>query len=273
LRLPAVPPFDGERLLAFYAARAVPGVEEVADGTYVRSLRLAHGAGVAALTPHGDHVEAEFDLDDHRDAAQAAEVARALFDLDTDPAPVAARLGEDPALAPLVAAAPGRRVPGAAGGAELAIRALLGQQVSVAAARTHAARLAAAHGEPLARPRGSVTRLFPDPAALRQAEIGAPAARRRSFAALIEALEADPAIVEDDDALLALPGIGPWTIAYIAMRARHDPDAFMPTDLGVKHGLAALGIDAARAERWRPYRAYATMHLWAAGQPRRRDAP
>jgi AraC family transcriptional regulator of adaptative response / DNA-3-methyladenine glycosylase II len=263
LRLNLRAPFDGDGLLAFYAARAVPGVEEVTDGAYVRAVRLAHGLGVLSLAPSSDHVEATLDLDDARDRDEAVRVARALFDLDAEPAAIAARLSEDPALAPVVRAAPGRRVPGAADGTELAVRALLGQQVSVAAARTHAARLVAAHGEPLARPRGAVTHAFPRAAALLDAEIGAPAARRRSFAALTAALAEDPSVVDDDERLLALPGIGPWTVSYIAMRVRHDTDAFMPTDLGVKRGLAALGLDAARAERWRPYRAYACMHLWA----------
>jgi AraC family transcriptional regulator, regulatory protein of adaptative response / DNA-3-methyladenine glycosylase II len=264
------PPLDGAGLLAFFAARAVPGVEEVVDGAYRRSLRLAHGGGVVELRPGAEHVDATLSLDDERDRDEAVRRCRVLLDLDRDPGPVAERLGADPALAPLVRAAPGRRVPGAADGAELAVRALIGQQISVAAARTLAGRLVAAHGEPLRTPVGSVTHVFPTAAALAEADLAAPESRRRALRALTAALAEDPSLLRDRERLLALPGIGPWTVAYIAMRALHDPDAFMPTDLGVRHGLERLGLDgspraaAAAAERWRPYRAYAVVHLWSA---------
>ena len=165
-------------------------------------------------------------------------------------------------------------------GHELAVRAVLGQQVSLAGAATLAGRLVAAHGQPLERPLGAVTHVFPPAAALAEADparLAMPAARGRALHRLVEALAAGE-IVLDAGAdreqarrrLLALPGIGPWTSAYVAMRALRDPDAFLPTDLGVRRALEQLGLDgrppaAERlAERWRPYRAYAVQHLWAA---------
>jgi AraC family transcriptional regulator, regulatory protein of adaptative response / DNA-3-methyladenine glycosylase II len=264
------PPLDGAGLLAFFAARAVPGVEEVVDGAYRRSLRLARGAGVVELRPGSERVEAKLTLDDERDRDEAIQRGRVLLDLDRDPGPVAERLGADPALAPLVRAAPGRRVPGTADGAELAVRALIGQQISVPAARTLAGRLVVAHGEPLRAPVGSVTHVFPTAAALAEADLAAPESRRRALRVLARALAEDPALIEDRERLLALPGIGPWTVSYVAMRALRDADAFLATDLGVRHGLERLGLDGspraaeAAAERWRPYRAYAVVHLWSA---------
>jgi AraC family transcriptional regulator of adaptative response / DNA-3-methyladenine glycosylase II len=170
-------------------------------------------------------------------------------------------------------------VPGHVDAHELAIRAVLGQQVSVAGARTLAARLVAAYGEPLERPLGGVTRLFPAPAALADADpehLAMPAARRAAVLGLARALAAGDVVLDagvDRDtalgALMALPGIGPWSATYVAMRALRDPDAFLASDLGVRHALERLGQDGrppaalALAERWRPYRAYALAHLWA----------
>jgi len=276
LRLTFATPLDGAGLLAFFALRAVPGIEEVRDGTYRRSLGLPHGAGVVALTPRAAHVEATIAVDDPRDHDAAIARCRVLLDLDADPAAIDERLARDRVLAPLVQATPGVRVPGAADAAELAVRALLGQQISVAAARTHAARLVLAHGEPLRAPAGTVTHVFPTAAALVDAELAAPESRRRALRTLAAALASGDVRLErpgDEAALLALPGIGPWTASYVAMRALRDSDAFMPTDLGVRHGLERLGRDGgpkaatALAERWRPYRAYATMHLWGALRP------
>jgi AraC family transcriptional regulator of adaptative response / DNA-3-methyladenine glycosylase II len=250
--LPAREPFDGAALLAFLAARAVAGVEEVTGGAYRRSLRLAHGAGVAELAAERGGVRASLDLDEPRDEPQALAQLSALLDLDAPALEIAAVLGRDPVLG----FTPGRRVPGAVDGYELAVRAVLGQQVTVRAANTHAARLVAAAGEPLARPRGSVTHVFPAPEAIAAAPDSAFAmpARRR---ATLRALAGAPL-----DDLISLPGIGPWTQAYVAMRALRDRDAWLPTDLGVRHALAALGHDG-DAERWRPFRAYAVMELWA----------
>jgi AraC family transcriptional regulator of adaptative response / DNA-3-methyladenine glycosylase II len=251
VRLSHHPALDARALLPFLAARAVPGVEEVTDGVYRRSL--ADGS-ILTLSPAAGHV----DVTGERGAA------RAILRLDADPEAIAAHLGGDPLLGPLVRAAPGRRIPGHPDRAELAVRALLGQQVSVAAARTLAGRLVAAVGEPLARPHGRVTHRFPTPAALAALDpqdLPMPRARGRALVGMAAAFAAGAPFGE------RLPGVGPWTTAYVALRSGDD-DAFLPTDLGVKHGLAALGADprraAALAEPWRPYRGYAVAHLWAA---------
>ena len=285
LRLPYRAPLDGEDLVAFLGLRAVTGVEEVHDGAYRRSLSLPHGTGVVELRPADGHVHARYWLSDLRDLGAAMQRSRALLDLDSDPLSVAEVLGAEPLLAELVRAQPGRRVPGAVDGHELAIRAVLGQQVSLRGAATLAGRLTVAHGEPLARPLGAVTHVFPSVTALADvdpAQLAMPVARRRALLALVGAL-ADGELVIDAGAerararrqLLALPGIGPWTAEYIAMRALRDPDAFIPGDLGVRHALERLGhagepaAATMLAERWRPYRAYAVQHLWASLPPAR----
>jgi AraC family transcriptional regulator, regulatory protein of adaptative response / DNA-3-methyladenine glycosylase II len=267
-------------LVRFFAARAVPGVEAVNDDVYCRSLRLEHGSGVVALRPGAQDVEATFLLEDRGDLDEAVAATRRLLDLDTDPRPIIDALGGDELIGKLVRDAPGRRVPGVVEPNELAIRAVLGQQVSLAGAATLAARLVKAYGEPLEAPVGAVTHLFPSAAALARADpdqLAMPWSRRRALIGLATALAdgdvvLDPGVAAHDEIearLLALPGIGPWTVAYIAMRALRDADAFMPTDLGVRHGLERLGRDgrpagaSAVAEGWRPYRAYATQHLWA----------
>jgi AraC family transcriptional regulator, regulatory protein of adaptative response / DNA-3-methyladenine glycosylase II len=265
VRLAFREPLDAEALITFFARRAVPGVEEVVEGAYRRSVRLPHGAGVLELSPD---VEAQFWLDDERDTDAAVAHCRALFDLDSDPAPIAAHLGIDPLIGELVRAAPGRRVPGSVDGTEIAVRAVLGQQVSLAGAATLAGRLVQMYGEPLARPLGGITHLFPTAEALAGASpesLPMPASRRTALLGLTRALANGEIELGRD--LLALPGIGPWTVSYIEMRALRDPDAFMPTDLGVRRGLERLGQDPGAAtelaEPWRPYRAYAMQHLWA----------
>ena len=266
-RLPVRHPFDGDGLLDFLGRRAVPGVEERVDGTFRRSLRLVHGAGVVELTPTGAGVDARFDLDDERDRPAAVAKARRLLDLDAEPDAVDSALGGDPALGPLVRRHPGRRSPGTVDGAELAVRAVLGQQVSVAGARALAGRLVQAAGEPLRRPVGGVTHLFPTTAALAELDLPMPASRARALRALAAArvpLDPDADRQESVARLLALPGIGPWTAAYVAMRALGDPDVFLAGDLGVRHGLDRLGATVADADRWRPWRSYATHLLWAA---------
>ena len=313
LRLAYREPLDWGRLLGFLRLRAVPGVEEVVGDSYRRTLRLPHGHGVVALAPVNGHIECRLRLADLRDLTAAVQRCRRLLDLDADPAAPTEVLGGDPLLGPLVRAAPGLRLPGAVDGAELAVRAILGQQVSVLAARTAAARLTLALGEPLrlswcrsdvidgpplaiwgtAHPApptpSTLTHLFPTPAAIAGADPHAtgdgfrmPARRRETLHALARLLaEGELAIDPGSDRaevrarLLALPGIGPWTADYIAMRALCDPDAFLPTDLGVRRALERLGRsdpllcdgcsprDTARlAERWRPWRAYALQHLW-----------
>jgi AraC family transcriptional regulator of adaptative response / DNA-3-methyladenine glycosylase II len=279
LQLPLRPPFEGVALVDFLARRAVPGVEDVAGRGYRRSLDLAHGAGVVELVPAGASMQANYWLSDRRDLDTAVAASRALFDLDADPRVVVDALGDDPVIGPLVTAAPGRRVPGHVDAHELAVRAVLGQQVSLAGARTLTARLVEAHGERLARPIGTITHLFPSAAALTAADpetFPMPAARRRALQGLTGALATgrlvlDPTLDRSGvrEQLLALPGIGPWTVEYIAMRALRDRDAFLATDLGLRHALRRLGLDerpaaALRlAEQWRPYRAYAQQHLWA----------
>jgi AraC family transcriptional regulator of adaptative response / DNA-3-methyladenine glycosylase II len=296
LRLRHRAPLDAGGLLAFLGTRAVPGVEAwdpAGGGTYRRVLALPHGAGVATLAPGdsraGDHVRCELRLGDLRDLAAAVQRCRRLLDLDADPVAVDDALASDPLLAPLVHAAPGRRVPGAVDGAELAVRAVLGQQVSVAGARTLAGRLTAALGEPLpealadgeraapaepppgAPAGGRLTHAFPTAAALAAADpAGLPLTRARAHAltslcgAVADgSLALDPGADRDAtrERLLRLPGIGPWTAEYVAMRALGDPDAFPATDLGVRKALDRLGA-AAAPERWRPWRAYAVQHLW-----------
>jgi len=274
------PPLQAQALLDWLAARAVPGVEKVEGARYRRSLRLTRGAGVVEVELGGDAVSCRLWLDDERDAGAAVERVRRLLDLDADPDAVAAVLGRDPLLGPLVAAMPGLRVPGAVDGTELAVRAVLGQQVSVAAARTAAARLTDAHGERVAQPQGGVVALFPSAATLAAvdpASLPMPRSRATALVGLCGALASgelrlDPAADRDEAlaALLALPGIGPWTGGYVAMRALGDPDVFLVEDLGVRHGLGRIGgptgLREARelAAGWAPWRSYASQYLWQA---------
>jgi AraC family transcriptional regulator of adaptative response / DNA-3-methyladenine glycosylase II len=283
LRLPYRSPLDGKGLTQFLGLRVVPGVEEVQGGAYRRSLRLPHGAGAVELRPLDGYVHARYWLADLRDLAAAMQRSRALLDLDSDPFSVTEALGDDALIGALVRQAPGRRVAGHVDPHELAIRAVLGQQVSLRGASTLAGRLVASYGKPLERPLGAVTHTFPSVEALVDADpdsLAMPLARRRGLLALARALARNELVLDAgadrEDArrrLLALPGIGPWTTEYIAMRALRDPDAFLPSDLGVRHALEQLGHDGRPAaaerlaERWRPYRAYAVQHLWASLDP------
>jgi AraC family transcriptional regulator of adaptative response / DNA-3-methyladenine glycosylase II len=273
-------PFDGEELLAFLGARALPGVEAVGPGWYERSLSLPHGAGVVRVELTGrpaGYVPCTFSLADARDLAPAIERTRRLLDADCDPVAVADELAGDALLAPLVRRRPGLRVPGHVDGAELAARAVLGQQISVAGARTLATRLVAAYGEPLGLAGGhAVTTLFPTAATLAEIapeSIAMPRARGRALVGLAAALRDGEVVLdrsadreETRAALLAVPGIGPWTAGYVAFRMLGDPDVFLPTDIGVRNAAAVLGIAdvATRSERWRPWRSYALIHLWSA---------
>jgi AraC family transcriptional regulator of adaptative response / DNA-3-methyladenine glycosylase II len=255
----------------------VPGVEEVRDGAYRRTLRLPCGPGVAELTPLIDAIDCRLMLSDPRDEAQAIAQCRWLLDLDAEPRAIDEHLARDPALRPLIRRAPGRRVPRSVDGAEFAVRAVLGQQVSTAAARTLAARLVTEFGEPVCDPRGGLTHLFPIPAGLIEAKPAMPASRRRTLHALLDSLVSGRLNLDPDAdrrharaVLEELSGIGPWTSEVIAMRALGDPDAFPATDLGVRRGAAALGLPVAasaltaRAGAWRPWRAYAVQYLWSA---------
>ena len=279
LRLPHRSPFHAAGLLRFLAERAVPGVEEVDDTTYRRSLTLPHGSGIAELTAQAGHVRCTLRLADVRDLAAAVSRCRAAFDLDADPAAVDAVLERDGLLAEAVRSAPGRRVPGTVDGAELAMRAVLGQQISVQAARSIAGRLVAALGDPLSESQGGVRHAFPSAAAVAAADptlLPMPAARRKTLQMLASAL-AEGRITPDAGAdrdemrrrLLDIPGIGDWTASYVLMRAAADTDAFPAGDHGLLQAFARLGrpVDAGRAaelaEPWRPWRAYAAQHLWA----------
>lgn len=283
IRLRFQPPLDGAGLLEFFARRAISGIEEPLPGGHRRSLRLAHGAGVLELNLKQRRVAARYWLEDERDREEAVARTRAMLDLDAAPHDVLAALGGDELVGPLVRANPGLRVPRSADANELSVRAVLGQQVSLAGAATLAARLVAAYGEPLTQPVGAVTHLFPSPAALAEADparLAMPAGRKRALYALSSALAsgrlqlapgADRDLVRTR--LLALPGVGPWTADYVAMRALGDRDVFLASDLGIKRALAAMGHDERPAaigrfaERWRPYRAYAFQHLLAATIP------
>ncbi|HEX6471037.1 MAG TPA: AlkA N-terminal domain-containing protein [Streptosporangiaceae bacterium] len=281
LRLPFRAPLCPDNLFGHLAATAVPGVEEWRDGAYRRTLRLPHGPGIAALRPLPDYISCQLTLTDLRDLSTAISRCRWLLDLDADPIAVDELLRGDPLLAPLVGKTPGRRVPRTADAAEFAVRAVIGQQVSTAAARTHTGRLVAALGEPIPDPGGGLTHLFPEPttlATLDPATLAFPRARRTTITTLIATLaagEVDLSPGADWDLvrarLAALPGIGPWTVETIAMRALGDPDAFPATDLGVRLAARALGLPATpssltrHADAWRPWRAYAVQHLWATG--------
>ncbi len=279
LRLPFRAPLHPDNLFGHLAATAVPGVEEWRDGAYRRTLRLPYGHGIVALTPRPDHIACRLALSDPRDLTVAISRCRRLLDLDADPVAVDDQLRTDPVLAPLVDKAPGRRVPRTVDPAEFAVRAVLGQQVSTAAARTHAARLVTAHGTPVDDPEGGLTHLFPSPEALADVDPGTlamPRTRRTTFTTLVRRLaDGDLSLGAGSDwpetraQLLALPGFGPWTADVIAMRALGDPDAFLPTDLGIRRAAQELGLPStpaaltARAATWRPWRAYAVQYLWA----------
>jgi AraC family transcriptional regulator of adaptative response / DNA-3-methyladenine glycosylase II len=277
LRLPFRQPMCPDNLFGHLAATAVDGIEEVRGITYRRTLDLAHGPGVVELTPAPDHIVCRARLTDLRDLTTTISRCRWLLDLDADPTAIDAQLGSDRALGPVIAKAPGRRVPRCVDGPELAVRAVLGQQVSTAAARTHAARLVARHGQPVRDPGGGLTHVFPTPDALVGADASLPASRRHTLATLVEALSdrtlsLGPGCDRDEalSVLAAMPGIGPWTAQIIAMRALGDPDAFPASDLGARRGAQALGIPSTPAALsqyaapWRPWRAYAVQYLWAA---------
>lgn len=283
LRLPHRLPLHAGSLFDFLGARAIPGIEEYDGHTYRRSLRLPHNSGVVELRYDHDHITCLLRLDDVRDLAAAVQRCRRLLDLDADPIAIDEALGADPFIRPLVRRAPGRRIPRAVDGFELVVRAVVGQQVSVKGARTLLARIVARFGKPLDAPDGGLTHTFPDPDALADADlsnIGLTSRRRATIADLAAAIASgavaiDPGADREETrvALLAIPGVGRWTASYIALRALGDPDAFMPTDLGIRRALVRLGVDGDHAsitERWRPWRGYAMQHLWEPFAPDRR---
>jgi len=286
LKLRYRPPYDWDAMLAFLAARAIPGLELVEEGAYARVVEIdgALGSVRAAQTPGENALQVQVRFP--RLSALPAIIARVrrVFDLAADPQAINEHLAKDPALAPLVAARPGLRAPGGWDGFELAVRAVLGQQVTVGAAIGLAGKLVEAYGDPVAV---SVTgdarlnRAFPRPEKLASGDLALPpmpGARRKALAGLAAAVAADPGLLglgrSLEDAVVqlkALPGVGEWTAQYIALRGMREPDAFPAADVGLMRALAdAEGVRPTaaelleRAERWRPWRAYAAQHLWTA---------
>jgi AraC family transcriptional regulator of adaptative response / DNA-3-methyladenine glycosylase II len=279
LLLPYRPPLDWEAMLEFLSGRCTAGVEQVEAGAYRRTVRIGKRVGWVSVTAEPARPALRVEVSSSLSAARRPLEARlrALFDLDLDPAAVAAALGRDRLLAPSVRRNPGLRVNGAFDAFEAAVRVVLGQQVSVRAATTVAGRLAAALGEQVETPFPGLERLAPTHGAVtsagedRIARVGMPGARARTLLALAGVIASGDLVLERGsdpdlvrDRMLALPGVGPWTASLVAMRALGAPDAFPGGDLGV---LRALGVKSAReaearAEAWRPWRAYAAMHLW-----------
>ncbi|GJE15402.1 DNA-3-methyladenine glycosylase family protein [Methylobacterium marchantiae] len=288
ITLPYTPPYDWPAILAYLGGRAIPGVEVVTGNAYTRTVFLGGRHGTVSVAPGvGDALVATIDHPDRQVVPQVLARLRPMFDLDADPIVIAAALSRDPHLARLVAERPGLRVPGAWDGFEIAVRAILGQQVSVGAATRLAGRLVSAFGEPVkpARAEAGLTHLFPTPDRLREVDVaaalGMPGARGRAISAL--AAEAcahpdlfgrgrglDPAVT----ALKALSGIGEWTAQYIALRILREPDALPSSDLALLRSLdtgegrPTSAQLLARAEAWRPWRAYAAVHLWASDAAR-----
>lgn len=286
IALPYSPPYDWPAMLGFLAARAIQGVEAVAAGCYRRSIRIEGIPGLVAVRPAPGGkpaLLATITLPEIGALPTVVARLRRIFDLGADVATITRHLAADPRLAPHVESRPGLRVPGAWDGFELAVRAILGQQISVVAATRLAGKLVAAFGEPFdtGTPGDAVCHLFPTPARLADADVaaalGMPRARGAAISALARTAAANPGLFdrgrsleEAIERLCRLPGIGAWTAHYIAMRALREADAFPSSDIGV---LRALEVSGARptpaqaliaAERWRPWRAYATLHLWAA---------
>ena len=281
LRLALRTPWHVGGLFGHLAATAIPGVESWSNGVYWRTLRLVHGGGVVGLTPHDDHVSCRLELDDLRDLTAAVSRCRSLLDLDADPVAIDEALSGDRTMRKLITQGSGRRIPGTVDAEEWAIRVVLGQQVSTLAARTHAARLVTALGEPLARPYESLTHRFPVAAAIAAAPdelLKMPAHRRntvRTVARQIADGQLDLSPGSDRDQarvqLHSIAGVGEWTVGQILLRGLGDPDAFFSSDLGVLGAARDLGIaNSARelelaSQRWRPWRGYAAQYLWGHG--------
>lgn len=282
------PPYDWEAILSFLRARAIPGIEAVSGMRYARTIAIGDGRGLLTVEPaEGNCLRVTVRSPDLRNLPAIIARARRVFDLAADPVAIGAHLSRDPLLAPRVAARPGLRVPGAWDGFELAVRAILGQQITVAAATKLAGKLVSAYGEKIADPAAldlGLTHVFPTPqqlAAVDLAALAMPRARRTALAALAAAVAADPQIFgprrsleEAIRQLRSLAGIGEWTAQYIAMRELREPDAFPAADIGLLRAMSAgSGVRPspaallAHAEQWRPWRAYAALHLWASETP------
>ncbi|HEY1432848.1 MAG TPA: AlkA N-terminal domain-containing protein, partial [Stellaceae bacterium] len=286
-------PYDWEIMLSFLRARAIPGIEAVSSSQYARTIAIGDERGILVVEPApGNCLRTTVRFPNLKCLPAIIARVRRVFDLAADPLAIGAHLSQDPMLAPLVAARPGLRVPGAWDGFELAVRAILGQQITVAAAAKLAGKLVRAYGEiiddPAALDRQHVgwglTHVFPTPRQLAGtdlAALGMPKARRIALSSLAAAVVADPLIFgprrsleEAITQLRSLAGVGEWTAQYIAMRELREPDAFPAADIGLLRALSdGNGVRPspaellARAERWRPWRAYAALHLWAS-EPR-----
>ena len=286
VRLAYRPPYDWDAMLSFLSARAIPGVEIVSENIYRRSIAIGNASGVISVTPADkNRVNVSVRFPDMAALPQIIARVRRVFDLAADPDTIGAHLSLDPLLAPLVSVRPGLRVPGAWDGFELAVRAIFGQQITVPAATKLLGKLVQAHGMRLPaamKDNEGLRHLFPAPTRLAKAdlaELGMPGARAIAVTSLARSISADPAIfsrgadLETAIAKLrALPGIGEWTAQYIAMRELREPDAFPAADIGLMRAMASADGRRpspaellSRAERWRPWRAYAALHLWAAG--------
>lgn len=275
LELALRPPFQGAALLDWFAPRAIEGVERVDGRTYARVLNLPHGVGAVELTLHDERVSAELELTDLRDLAPAVQRCRRLLDLDADPAAIDEALSADPLLARLVQEAPGMRLPGQVDGFEMVMRAIVGQQVSVAGARTILGRVARSRGTEVdleLAHRHGLTHAFATAESVAEAapeEFSMPRGRAAAILAVAHAvasgdLDLHPGADREAarEQLLAIRGIGPWTADYVRMRALGDPDVLLDTDLVLRRVLARENLDRTRTERWRPWRSYASLHLW-----------
>jgi len=287
LRLPYRPPLDWSALSSWLRTRAVPGVAEANGRAYRRTLRLPRGGAIVSLEPVDGHIQCTLKLESMSDLTNAVRQCRRLLDLDADPLSVVEVLCRDRRLSSVVRKRPGLRAPGAVDGVELAIQAVLGQQVSLAAAHTLAARLVTAHGDVIKITDPTLTHLFPDADAIAAADLsrlGVPQTRRATLHALAVAvarggLTLDPGAdrAETYHKLLSLPGIGEWTAGYILMRALGDPDTFLAGDLGIRKAGARLGLGSSsraiseHAAAWRPWRTYATHQLWATLTPTQQE--
>ena len=277
-------PYDWDAILAFLAARAVEGVEVVERGRYARTIEIGGEIGSIAVSPGRNHLEANIRFPNVRALLGIVARLRRLFDLDADVETIGAHLSGDPSLAPLIAKRPGLRTPGGWDGFELAIRALLGQQISVVAARMLAGKLVKLTSPPISPDvtgDGRLSALFPTAARVAKADLsmfGMPRARIAALQALAQAAIADPNLLDPVgsyeqavERLLALPGFGPWTAQYWALRALRDSDAFPAADVALLRNPVVADNGKrptpkallARAEVWRPWRAYAAQHLWA----------
>ncbi|HEY7985921.1 MAG TPA: AlkA N-terminal domain-containing protein [Methylophilaceae bacterium] len=276
------PPYDWPGMLEFLRKRAMPGIEAVSGDTYMRTIQLDGIQGTVSVRPDSSNALRAM-IRFPKLSALPVIIARLrrVFDLAADTAAIHAHLAQDPALAPLIAARPGLRMPGAWDGFELAIRAVLGQQITVSAAVKLAGKLVAAYGDPMKEPEGALTHIFPQPAVLANADLstlGMPRSRAATLSAVAKAAIEDPHLLvasgELEDAVLklrAIRGIGEWTAHYIALRQLREPDAFPAADVGLLRAMALQeGRDftpselSERANAWRPWRAYAAQHLWAA---------